>query len=47
MCKFANPTYEEDEDGNSTGVKLTHCTRCRDPKKVMNEKGSVNTGQIR
>ena len=39
VCKFANPTYVTDDDGNVCEPKeyVEKCKRCRDPKKVMKE----------
>ena len=55
ICKFANPTYIEEESkeassllaGTATKTLLKNCTKCRQAKQVMKEDPTLGFGSIR
>jgi len=50
ICKFANPTWEEQAENQQEPKQLVEkCKRCREPKQILieNNGNPVATGQIR
>ncbi len=48
ICKFANPLLiENSENDVEKYVVLQKCQRCRDPKQVLIEDLSLQTGSVR